>query len=283
MEAAAAHEVTLLNRGETNPELFPEIEKLRGDRGGELGALRGRSFDACVDVNGRDSNWVRLSLEAVDAPYYLFVSSVSAYAELGAPVDEDAPTHPAGEEYGQQKAEAERLVLARGGTVVRPGLIVGPHDPTGRFTYWPHRIARGGDVLAPGMPDEQVQLIDVRDLGEWIVRLCEGRTAGVFNAVRTLTRGELLEACIRETGSDAQLRWTPSERLVEAGVGEWMELPLWIAGPEYAGMMHADNRRAVAAGLTFRPLEDTIRATIEQAETVEGVGLAPGREAELLR
>jgi 2'-hydroxyisoflavone reductase len=127
-----------------------------------------------------------------------------------------------------------------------------------------------------------VQLIDVRDLGDWLVRLCESRTGGTFNAIRSLTRGEVLDACIRATGSDARLRWMPSEQLVEAGVGEWMELPLWIADPAYAGMLQADNRRAVAAGLTFRQLEDTVRATLEHAEPVDGVGLAPEREAELL-
>ena len=225
---------------------------------------------------------MRRSLEAVDAPYYLFVSSVSAYADLSGPVDEDARTHGPGEEYGQQKAEAERLVLARRGTVVRPGLIVGPHDPTGRFTYWPHRIARGGEVLAPGSPDDPVQLIDVRDLADWLVRLCEQRRPGVFNAVASTTRGELLDACIRATGSDARLRWVPSERLAEAGVEEWMELPLWIADPAFAGMLRADNRRAVQAGLTFRPLEEVAHATLQQAATVAGVGLAPEREAELL-
>jgi 2'-hydroxyisoflavone reductase len=225
---------------------------------------------------------VRRALEVVDAPYYLFVSSVSAYADLSRPVDETSPTHGAGEEYGQQKAEAERLVLARGGTVVRPGLVVGPHDPTGRFTYWPHRVARGGRVLVPGEPGDPVQFVDVRDLAEWLVRLCEERVVGVYNAIRATTRGEVLDACVRVTGSDAELVWVPSERLAAAGVGEWMELPLWIAGPEYAGMLLADNRRAVAAGLTFRPLDETVRATLEQAETVEGVGLAPEREAELL-
>jgi 2'-hydroxyisoflavone reductase len=284
VEAAAGHEVTLFNRGETNAELFPDVEKLRGDRTGDLEALRGRSFDACIDANARESDWVRRSLDAVDAPYYLFVSSVSAYADLSGPVDENTPTHPAGEEYGQQKAEADRLVLARGGgAVVRPGLIVGPHDPTGRFTYWPHRIARGGDVLAPGSPDDPVQLIDVRDLAEWLVRLAEQRTEGVFNAVRSLTRGELVDVCVQATGSNARLHWVPSDRLVAAGVEEWMEVPLWIADPDFAGMLQADNRRAVAAGLTFRPLEDTVRATLAHAETVEGVGLAPEREAELLR
>jgi 2'-hydroxyisoflavone reductase len=275
--------VTIFNRGETSPELFPQVEKLRGDRTGDLSALEGRQWDACIDVNARESEWVRRSLEAVDAPYYLFVSSVSAYADLSAPVDEDSPTHGPGEEYGEQKAEADRLVLARGGTVVRPGLIVGPHDPTGRFTYWPHRIARGGDVLAPGSPEDPVQLIDVRDLAEWLVRLAERRTEGVFNAVRSLTRGELLDACVRATGSDARLHWVPSDRLVDAGVEEWMEMPLWISDPEFAGMLRADNRRAVAAGLTFRPLEDTILATLADAATVDGVGLAPEREAALLQ
>src|SRR5207248_9380644 len=118
--AAAGHEITLLNRGETNAELFPEVEKLRGDRAGDLSALAGRAFDACIDVNAREADWVRRSLEAVDAPSYLFASSVSAYADLSAPVDESSPTHGPGENYGEQKAEAERLVLVRGGTVVRP-------------------------------------------------------------------------------------------------------------------------------------------------------------------
>jgi 2'-hydroxyisoflavone reductase len=225
---------------------------------------------------------VRGSTAAVETPYYLFVSSVSAYADLSSPVDEDSAIWTEGDDYGPRKAECDRIVLGAGGTVVRPGLIVGPHDPTGRLTYWPHRIARGGDVLAPGSPDDQVQLVDVRDLGEWIVRLCEARTAGVFNAVRSATRRELLDACVRATGSDARLHWVPSERLVESGVGEWMELPLWLSSPQYAGMMRADNRRAIEAGLTFRPLEETARATLELADTVDGVGLAPGREAELL-
>jgi 2'-hydroxyisoflavone reductase len=266
----------------TNPGLFPEAEKLRGDRGDRLDALLGRSFDACVDVHTWEPDWVRRSVEAVDAPYYLFVSSISSYADLSGPVDEDSPTWTEGDEYGPRKAECDRIVLGAGGTVVRPGLIVGPHDPTGRFTYWPHRVARGGDVLAPGSPEDQVQMVDVRDLGEWIVRLCETRTPGVFNAIRSVARGELLEACIRATGSRARLQWVPSERLAEAGVDEWIELPLWLVSPEYAGMMLADNRRAVEAGLTFRPLEETIRATLELAETIDGVGLSPEREAELL-
>lgn len=274
--------MTLFNRGETNPELFPEAEKLRGDRGGDLERLRERSFDACVDVNTSDPDWVRRSVEVVNAAFYLYVSSISAYADLSVAVDEDSPTSDEGDEYGELKAECEAIAQSRSGAIVRPGLIVGPHDPSGRFTYWPHRIARGGDVLAPGHPDDQVQLIDVRDLGAWIVTLCEERTTGIFNAIRTLTRDELLDACVRATGSNAHLVWVPSAWLHERGVGQWMELPLWLTSPEYAGMMRADNRRAVAAGLTFRPLEDTIRATLEDAEPTGDAGLKPEREVELL-
>jgi 2'-hydroxyisoflavone reductase len=274
--------VTLFNRGQTNPELFPEVEKLRGDREGDLARLRGRSFDSCVDVNTSDPDWVRRSVAAVEAPFYLYVSSISAYADLSVPVDEGSPTSDQGDEYGELKAECEKVALTRPGAVVRPGLIVGPHDLTGRFTYWPHRIARGGDVLAPGSPDDQVQIIDVRDLGEWIAHLCEEQTTGVFNAVRTFTRSELLDACIRATGSSARLVLVPSEWLLAQGVGEWMELPLWIVSPEYAGMMLADNRRAVAAGLKFRPLDDTARATLAGAATTDDAGLKPEREAELL-
>jgi len=279
---ARRHDVTLFNRGQTNPDLFPEAEKLRGDRDGDLALVRGRSFDACVDVNTSNPDWVRRSVAAVDAPFYTYVSSISAYADLSVPVDEDSPTSDQGDEYGELKAECEGVALTRPGAIVRPGLIVGPHDPSGRFTYWPHRISRGGDVLAPGAPDDQVQLIDVRDLGKWMVQLCEEGTQGVFNAIGTSTRSEVLKACERATGSGARLVWVPSEWLLEQGVGEWMELPLWLCSPEYAGMMRADNRRALAAGLTFRPLEETIRDSLVHAETVEGVGLAPEREAELL-
>jgi 2'-hydroxyisoflavone reductase len=233
-------------------------------------------------VNTADPAWARKSVEAVDAPFYLYVSSISAYADLSGPVDEDSPTSDEGDEYGELKAECEQVARTRPGAIVRPGLIAGPHDPSGRFTYWPHRIARGGDVLAPGSPDDHVQLIDVRDLGEWIVRVVENGTTGVFNAIRTVTRGELLDACVQVTGADARLHWIPSEYLAEAGVGEWMELPLWLVSPEYAGMMRADNRRAVAHGLTFRPLEETIAATLEHAQLNDEAGMKPEREAELL-
>jgi 2'-hydroxyisoflavone reductase len=285
---ARAHEVTTFTRGQTNPELFPEVEKLHGDRDGNLDALRDRNWDAVIDVAGYLPRVVGQTVELVDAPYYLFVSTRSVYADLTGPTEEDAPVHgdvdseEIMEHYGELKAMCERVAQERPGAIVRPGLIVGPHDPTGRFTYWPHRIARGGDVLAPGPPDEPVTLIDVRDLGEWMVRLCETGTHGVFNAIDVCTWGELLETCVGATGSDARLVWVPSDWLVEKGVGEWMELPLWVASGELGGLHRVGNERAVSAGLTFRPLEDTVRATLADAETTDEAGLKPEREAELL-
>jgi len=280
--------VTLFNRGQTNPDLFAAVETLRGDRDGNIEVLRGRGWDAVVDVAGYLPRVVRQTVELVDAPYYLFVSTRSVYADFAGPTDEDAPirgdveSEEIMEHYGELKAMCERVVQERPGAIVRPGLIVGPHDPTGRFSYWPHRISRGGDVLAPGPPEEPVTLIDVRDLGEWIVRLCESATHGVFNAVDVTTWGELLDACVRAVGPNARLVWVSSDWLAEQGVGEWMELPLWVSSAEMTGLHRVDNERAVSAGLRFRPLEDTARATLADAKTTDDAGLKPAREAELL-
>jgi 2'-hydroxyisoflavone reductase len=261
---------------------------VRGDRDGGLEPLHDRSWDAVVDVAGYLPRVVRQSVETIDSPYYLFVSTRSVYADLSSSPTEDAATlgdvdsEEIMEHYGELKAMCERVAGARRGAIVRPGLIVGPHDPTGRFTYWPHRIARGGDVLAPGPPDEPVTLIDVRDLGEWIVRLCESETEGVFNAIERTTWGELLAACVSASGSDARLVWVPSGWLAEQGVGEWMELPLWVSSDELVGLHRVENGRAVAAGLTFRPLEETARATLAEAATTDEAGMRPERERELL-
>jgi 2'-hydroxyisoflavone reductase len=199
-----------------------------------------------------------------------------------------------GDGYGELKAECERQ-LPDGALIVRPGLVVGPHDHTYRFTYWVDRIARGGDVVAPAPAGRAVQFIDVRDLGEWVVRCAERGTAGVFNAVgpeRELTMGEVLETCVRVTGSDARLHWLDPALLKERGVAEWMGLPLWLYESEYRGMLQTDNSRAVAEGLTFRPVAETVRDTlawIRSGETLvrgdwadERPGLTPEREAELL-
>jgi 2'-hydroxyisoflavone reductase len=291
--------VTLFNRGETNPELCPEAEKLHGDRTQDLSALAGREWDAVLDPSGYIPSVVRASAEAlVDATgHYLFVSSVSVYASLAEPVDEETPVAELGDlpddrltedysNYGALKALCEQAVADVFGerqASVRPGLIVGANDPTGRFTYWPHRVARGGQVVAPAPPDAQVQFIDAKDLGAWLVDLSERRAGGLYNATHPgRSWREVLETCREVSGSNATFEWVPAEVLNEHEVGEWMELPLWISDPDAAAMHEADVSQAVAAGLTFRPLEETVRDTLEHAATVDGVGLTPEREAELL-
>jgi 2'-hydroxyisoflavone reductase len=298
VEAALAerHEVTLFNRGLTNPGLFPEVEHLHGDREGDLSALEGRDWDGAIDVSVDQPRIARSAAELLrDAVgHYTFISSISAYGDLSRPPREGDPVasstgaEPDPEDYGALKAGSERAVMDvfdKRALLVRPGLIVGPHDPSGRFAYWPHRIGRGGEVLAPGSSERRVQLIDVRDLGEWIVRAIADRITGLFNAtgpVPELMMGALLDACRDVTASDARFVWVSDDFLREQEVGEWMELPLWLVDPAFGGMLAANVSRAVAAGLTFRPLADTIAATLEHAATVDGVGLSAERERELL-
>ena len=290
------HELTLFNRGITNPELYPDVERIVGDRKEGLDGLRGRDWEAVVDTCGYLPRDVRASAEAlVGSGLYCFVSSISVYADFSAPTDEDSPVAELGdlpddevtdESDGPLKALCEDVVgeiVGERALIVRPGLICGPHDPTGRFTYWPHRVARGGEVLAPAPPEKPVQAIDVRDLGEWIVASCERRIHGVFNATHPgVTWDELLHTCRDVARSDARITWVAPEFLVEQEVGPWMELPLWLVDPaaEYADRV--DVRRAIAADLRFRPLEETVRGALEEAETTEGAGLTPEREAELL-
>jgi nucleoside-diphosphate-sugar epimerase len=294
---AERHEPTLFNRGQTAPELFPEVEKLRGDRSADLSVLEGREWDAVLDVAAYMPDDVRRSVDALRGRIgrYAFVSSISVYADMSEPPDEAAAVHvltPDLEDedndatYGARKAAGELIVEEAFGDrafIVRPGIIVGPHDPTGRFTYWPHRVRRGGDVLAPGSPDDPAQFIDVRDLASWIVRATTGGLGGTFNASGEPMRlADLLEECRVVTGSDASFTWVASDRLLAEKVGPWMELPLWLPMPRYAGMLRAPAARARAAGLTYRPLADTIKATLADAEPVDGVGLTPERERELL-
>ncbi len=288
---ATDHEVTLFNRGETNAGLYPDVDQVHGNRDGGLGVLAGREWDAVVDTCGYFPRVVRQSAEALAGAVdtYCFVSSVSVYSDLSEVVDEESPVGtlddetteefgPDFERYGPLKALCERVVQEAYGEralTVRPGLIVGPYDPSGRFTYWPHRLARGGEVLAPGPPERLAQFIDVRDLAEWIVRLVDDRGSGVFNATgEGVAWSELL--------STADPAWVTDEFLVSENVGEWMELPLWIADPAYAGMHQTNVSRAIAAGLRTRPVADTLRDTLALAQPVEGVGLTTEREAELL-
>jgi 2'-hydroxyisoflavone reductase len=269
------HRVTLFNRGFTNPDLFPEAEKLRGDRAGDLSALANRTWDAVIDVAAYDPDVVRRSIEVLGdhVDRYVFVSTLSVYAGHGttdsqqedAPVlDVDTVTEP-GELYGARKAACERIVVQTLGaraTIARAGLIVGPYDPTSRFVYWPRRMARGGRVLAPGSPEDRVQFIDVRDLAAWLVRAAGTDLPGPFNvAGEPVSFSALLEACRIPTVS-TELVWIPSRHLLEAGVNPWMGVPLWIAGPGWEAANAVDVDRALGAGLSHRPLTDVIAGAL---------------------
>lgn len=272
--AAREHELTLVNRGETNPDLYPEIEQIHLDLSGDLGSLSGRSWDAAIDMDPTQlPRHTRRRAEELDVEHYVFVSTISVYSDPSRPIDESSlvlvapdpePESFDPEQYGGLKAGSERAILDVLGdraAIARAGLIVGPHDPTDRFTYWPRRLAEGGRVLAPGKPGQPVQLVDVRDLGAFLVRLAESRTSGVFNAAgpaEPLTLGALLE----RIAPRADLAWVDDATLLEAAVQPWMELPLWIPGDEAVGLMQADISRALAAGLSFRPLEETARDTL---------------------
>jgi 2'-hydroxyisoflavone reductase len=266
--------------------------------------LRGRRWDAAVDTSGNLPRAVRASAELLaDAVgHYTLVSTLAVYAgfprvaglDEGFPLRTDAPASDevTPQTAGPLKALCERAAeAALPGRVlaVRAGLLAGPHDPTDRFTYWPRRVARGGEVLAPAGPDLPVQFIDARDLAAWIVRMAEARRTGAYNASgpgHPLTLGRLLETCRAEAGSDARFTWADERFLLEAGVGPRMELPLWLPGAP--GAAAVDCGRALAAGLAFRPLADTVADTrawdaARPPETRRRAGLAPEREAELLR
>lgn len=288
---ARGHELTTFNRGQTNPELFPEVEKLYGDRETDLSALEDRSWDAVVDTCGYVPVVVRRSAEAVSAGRYAFVSSISYYADYREPRVEDDPPEQLGDKpvdrllddysnYGALKALCEQEVERTFGDralMVRPGLIVGPNDPTDRFTYWPRRAQRGGPMLVP--PDQPVQMVDVRDLAEWIVLLVEEERSGPFNAAsppHALTFDSMLAACgAREVVPVSE------EFLVERDLDGWSDLPFWVPSTEvdHACFQLVPVDRAVEAGLTFRPLAETAR---DVPEWKGKAGLTPEHETELL-
>lgn len=282
---ARGHELTLFNRGRQHPELFPGVEKLRGDRdadspnGADLSALAGRQFDAVIDTSGYRPAQMHSVVAALGEamPYYQFISTISVYGQFPGPAyfDETTPVVLGEEGYGACKARCEEILEAAWPgrvALVRPGLIVGPDDPTGRFTYWPHRVAQGGTVLAPGQPDTPVQWIDVRDLANWCIHLCEQHTTGCWHAVgpaQPTGFAQLLETCRSVSGSAAEFRWIDDATLLAHGVLPWTELPLWLPqqDPQVAGMLRADNQRALSAGLTLRPLAETVAATLDWVRT----------------
>lgn len=303
------HKVTLFNRGKTNPGLFPAVEHLEGDRNGQLDALKGRKWDAVIDNPTTLPRWVRDAAAILkdNVNQYLFISTLSVYADNSKPgMDEtaatialeDPTTEKMPENYGGLKAlaekEAEKAFPGRA-TIVRPGLIVGPGDPTDRFTYWPVRVARGGEILAPGNPTDKVQFIDARDLGEWTIRLLEQKAYGTFNAigpVSPLSVAEMLHGmrAVMSGSLPISFTWVPADFLEAQKVAPWSDMPVWIpAEGEYAGFGRRSNAKAVAAGLTFRPLADTVRATLddhqsrpEDRKAKMRAGLMAERETEVL-
>ncbi len=304
---ARGHSVTLFNRGRTNPNLFEGREgvtTILGDRDGGLTALGLDPWDAVIDTSGYLPRIVGASAAylASRVKHYTFISSISVYANFhppgpqeGSPLallaDERTETVD-GETYGGLKALCERAVesaLPGRGLVLRPGLIVGPDDPTDRFSYWPLRLARGGEVLAPGRPDAPVQVIDVRDLCDWTVRLVEARAVGVFNVTgpaEPLTLGGLLETCREVGGADSRLEWVDEPFLVEQGVTPFTELPCWVPTSS-EGIHQAGIGRALEAGLRLRPLAETAADTLAwRGPLLEArplrAGLDSERESELL-
>jgi len=307
------HKVTTFNRGKTHPgELPNEVEQLVGDRNGKLDALKDRQWDVAIDNPTTLPAWVRDAAHVLkgNVERYVFVSTISVYADTSKGVDENAPlakydgSDPFKETleamkasgyktYGPLKAlseqEAEKWFPGKT-LIVRPGLIVGPRDETDRFTYWPVRINRGGEVLAPGAPTDPVQLIDARDLAEWTIRMVENRETGIYNATgpaKPLGIGDMLDRIKGALDSNAKFTWAPADFLKAQKIEPWSDMPVWTG--DESGMARTSISRALAKGLTFRPLADTARDTLawfksqsQDRQSHMKAGLAPEREAEVL-
>ncbi len=306
---ARGHTLTLFNRGKTRPNLFPDVEKLQGDRDGKLEALKGRTWDAVVDTSGYVPRIVKMSAEllAPAVKQYVFISTISVYDDSAMEVpgaDETgklavAPD-PTSEEvkryYGALKAlceQAAETALPARVANIRPGLIVGPGDMTGRFTHWVTRTADGGEVLAPGDGTTPTQWIDGRDLGAWIVRVIEQGNMGIYNALgpdRRVAMKEVLDTCNANGGNKATLTWVPWDFLKKQDVAPWAEMPMWIPLEEMKGFGTLSNARALKAGLTFRPLADTAKDTLawvatvpeDKREAARSSGIKRDKEAKIL-
>lgn len=301
------HEVTLFHRGQHGRELFPTAHRVLGDRDGELSRLGEATFDAVIDTSGYVPRLVRDSTSFLSqrAGHYIFVSTISVYRDFdGDPILESHPLAglPAGvqdeeamsgDTYGPLKALCEQAVrenFAGGSTVVRPGLIVGPHDPTDRFTYWVDRLARGGMVAVPGPRTRPIQFIDVRDLAAFLVHLAESRPSGTFNATgpsHALDMGTLVEAMRQAAHQSAEVIWLPEDYLLSQGISSWIEMPLWVPeSPESRGLFRVSVEQALHHGLTLRPVPDTVATTLrwhrERGAVALRAGLDPHKERALL-
>jgi 2'-hydroxyisoflavone reductase len=314
---ARGHQVTVFNRGRRQTELPSSVEHLQGDRAvGSLDSLKGRTWDVVIDNPTTLPRWVKDAGEVLRGAtkQYIFISTISVYADFKGPPDEssslatwdradDPLSHREmaqglGQYYGALKAlaEAEAEKWFPGlVTVIRPGLIVGPNDPTDRFTYWPIRIDRGGEVLCPGTPDGPAQIIDVRDLSEWTVRMAEGGRVGIYNATGPRARlsfAEMLYGIRAATSGDNDVRftWVDADFLASQSVRPWSDMPVWFpAASEMGALMATRITKAVGAGLTFRPLATTARDTIDWFKTLPAerqakmlAGLPPERESQVL-
>jgi 2'-hydroxyisoflavone reductase len=311
---ARGHTLTFFNRGKTNPGVLPDIERIQGDRNGQLDGLKGRSWDAVIDTSGYVPRHVRLSAELLrpQVPHYLFISTVSVYASFASANDERSPVGKLadesiekvdGETYGPLKALCESAAIAvyraAHTTVLRPGLIVRPDDNTDRFTYWPARAARGGQFAAPGSPTDPVQVIDVRDLAAFAIQAVERQAVGVFNLLSPpgqFTIGDVVDASVTaarkivDPQPPPQPVWLPADFLAAQKVAPWSDMPVWApsVGDE-AGFALVSAARALAAGLRIRPMTETVTDTLRwhlqrpEAELRKlKAGLSPEREAEVL-
>lgn len=294
------HQVTLFNRGQSNKDLFPNVPRLIGDRNvaGGHDALKSGTWDVVIDNPVRNPAWVRDAGQALKGRVgqYILVSTISVFSDYSKPgMDENGTLHAPGAEavwasndaqyYGPNKVRAEMEAHTQFGkdkvTIVRPGLIVGPGDLSDRFSYWPVRIDKGGEILAPGTPNDPVQYIDAHDLSEWMVRLGENHTIGTFNATgpkSPTTIAEMLYGIKAVTSSDAKFTWVPASFLSQHQVRAWSDMPVWQPNEgRTAGFMSVDCRKAYAAGLTFRPLADTAKSTLDWYKS------RPAAEQEKLR
>ena len=315
------HKVTLFNRGQHSPAARADVETIIGDRNTDLSRLQNRRWDAVVDMCGNLPGGVRAATELLSSSVdrYVFISSISVYADLSLPgVDESAPLKQLtsdqlervkqiessgdtsastyGDMYGGLKALCEQVAestMPGRVLVIRPGLIVGPYDYSDRFTYWVVRVARGGDVLAPGQANRPVQFIDARDVADWAVRMIEDKETGIYNAnglPHGLTMKNFLDECLSASGSDASFTWVDEEFLKQEEVAAWSELPLWL--PESAdnlkGFMFINSNKALKTGLEFRSLASTVQDTLSwhrEAGVAEPLkaGLSAEKEESLLR
>ncbi|MEO8359593.1 MAG: NAD-dependent epimerase/dehydratase family protein [Vicinamibacteria bacterium] len=316
---ARGHKLTLFNRGR-NPKDWPaDVEELTGDRNtGDLASLKGRTWDVCIDNPTTLPFWVRDAGQVLKGQvgHYIFVSTISVYADnskLGEDESGELMKYQGTEEqvmketqesvrnftgnlYGPLKARSEKEAetwFPGKTTIVRPGLIVGPGDETDRFTYWPVRLDRGGDVLAPGDGKDTVQFVDARDLSEWMIRLAEARTLGTFNAMgpaSDLSMSTMLGDIQIAIKSTARLHWAPADFLEKHKVAPWSDMPVWVPSVgEDAGFSRRSNKKAIASGLTFRPMSQTAPDTLAwfksqpaERQAAMKAGLRPDREKEVL-